>query len=351
MTLITLFSLTLSCFLAGQQPSQSPPVVDRALALNPHAQVSAQSTGGGSALLGSNSGFDDFNRPDGPLGTDWGGGIGSFEVNGNQLANNGAAIGWVGYTAVASNYDLAVIEFDLLRSPTALAYGAAITGSGGGENTYTKIQSNGGGGVYDNIGYYHLNGSNGPAGYGLFTPITPVTGGRVRFYVTNAGDTMNVDIDEDIDGVFEYHYENSGIVTSGLAASLGDGVGVSAYGTLSRVDNFSLNGGAGEPVLAVTALIPNQYITFNIINLSSGSSAALVLSFLGPGPTVTPYGALDVSLPWRRTPLFPENGTGVVNFTSTLPSGASGATLYMQAIEFQKEATTVLTNALVVPIP
>lgn len=346
----SLLSLLSVSALANLQLDQISPAVDRALLLrNQHVQQ--QPISGGSSALGASSGFDDFNRPDGPLGADWGGGVGSFQISGNQLANNGTPIGWVGYNAASSLYDQAVIEFDLMPNPTGLAYGAAITGVGLGENTYTKIQSNSGNGVYDNIGYYHLNGSNGPAGYGLFTPITAVTGGRVRFYVSNGGDTMNVDIDEDTDGVFEYHYENSGLVTSGLAASLGEGVGVSAYGTLSRVDNFSLNGAGAEPVLEVTDIVPNQYITFHIDNLSGGSSAALILSTIGPGPTLTPVGEIEASLPWRRSPQLPENGSGVVNFTSTLPPGFSGATFYMQAVEFKEDATTLLTNALVVPVP
>jgi len=346
---ISLLGLLFTCSPGFQQQAQPSPVVDMALQSGvPSPQAIS---GGGNVALGASSGFDDFNRPDGSLGSDWGGGIGNFSIISNQLANTGAAIGWVGYNAATSAYDFAVIEFDLLPNPGSLAYGAAITGAGGSENTYTKIQSNGGGGVYDNIGFYHLNGVNGPTGYGAFVGITPVTGGRVRVYVSDAGDTMNVDIDEDLDGVFEYHYENPGIVTSGLAANLGDGVGISAYGTISRVDNFSLNGAGAEPILAITSIVPDQYITFNIENLSVGSSSVLVLSSIGPGPTVTPYGDLEVSLPWRRTPLFPADANGVVNFTSTLPPGASGSTFYMQAVEFKDDATTLLTNALVVPLP
>ncbi|PCJ53436.1 MAG: hypothetical protein COA70_09055 [Planctomycetota bacterium] len=344
-----ILTLSIAWIPLDQHQEQPSSVVDRTLQLGT-APLQSTFMGGGTSALGASSGFDDFNRADGPLGADWGGGIGSFVINNNELANIGTAIGWVGYNAATSLYDQAVIEFDLLPNPTALAYGAAITGAGGSDNTYTKIQSNSGNGFYDFIGFYHLNGSNGPIGYGSFVGITPVTGGRVRIYVSNAGDTMNVDIDEDIDGVFEYHYENPGIVTSGLAASLSDGVGISAYGSISRVDNFSLNGAGAEPILAIESIVPDQYITFNIENLSSGSTAVLVLSSVGPGPTVTPYGEIEVSLPWRRTPLFPADANGVVNFTSTLPPGASGATFYMQAVEFKEDASTLLTNALVVPL-
>lgn len=302
---------------------------------------------GASVTTGSTTGFDNFNRPDGPLGTDWSTGAGgAFEIRGEQFANVGSGNGWALYNGATSLYDQAVIEFTLAPNPTSLAYGAAIIGAGGTDNTFTKIQ---GSGSYTNVGFYHGNGSS-MSGYGGYFTITPVTGGRVRVYVTDAGDTMNADIDEDLDGVFEYHYESSGLISSGLAAQLGEGLGLGAYATVSRVDDFSANGAGPEPVLQVTDIIPGQYMTIDISNLNEGSQALLLLSSIGPGPTMTPYGEFAVSLPWRRTPLFPEV-EGVVNFTSTLPPGSIGVTFYMQAAEWLADDTILITNPLVLPVP
>ncbi|MGB0952064.1 MAG: hypothetical protein ACPG31_02455 [Planctomycetota bacterium] len=318
---------------------------DPALELAPPGPGAGGSTSS-SVLTGATSGFDDFNRADGPLGTDWGSGNGGpFEIRGQQFANLGSGNGWALYNGATSLYDQAVIEFTLAPNPPSLAYGAAIFGAGGTDNTFTKIQ---GSGSYTNIGFYHGNGSS-MSGYGGYFTITPVTGGRVRVYVTDAGDTMNCDIDEADDGVFEYHYESSGLISSGLAAQLGEGLGLGAYAGVSRIDDFSANGGGAEPVLQVMDLVPGQFMTIDISNLSEGSQALLLLSSIGPGPTVTPYGEFAVSQPWRRTPLFPEVD-GVVNFTSTLPPGSIGVTFYMQAAEWLVDDTILITNPIALPL-
>ncbi|PCJ53438.1 MAG: hypothetical protein COA70_09065 [Planctomycetota bacterium] len=340
-----LLGLALTTPNFAQQVGPLPPSADPTLNVG---SVGAQPVAGGNLALGGSSGFDNFNRADGPLGADWTPMVNNFEIRNNQFSNVGSVNGWSLYNAATSLYENAVIEFDLTRNPAGLAYGAAITGGGGSDNTFTKIQ---GSANYTNVGFYHGSNAGSIGGYGGFFTITPVTGGRVRVYVTNGGDTMNADIDEDIDGVFEYHYESSGLLSSGLVPLMGDGVGLGSFSDVGPVDNFSANGAGPEPVLQVTEIVPDQFITFDISNMDSGSTAVLVLSSVGPGPTVTPYGEIEVSLPWRRTPLFPADANGVVNFTSTLPPGASGATFYMQAVEFKDDATTSLTNSLVVPLP
>lgn len=181
----------------------------------------AGSAGSGVIAGSGTSGFDDFNRPNGPLGSDWAIGSGSYEIIDNKFGNVGAANGWALYTGATSLYDLAVIEFDLQPNPTTLAYTAAVTGAGGSDMAFTKIQ---------------------------------------------------------------------------------------------------------------------------------GSTTVILLSSLGPGPTITPFGEIEVTQPWRQTPPFLADEDGVVNFTSTLPPGASGQTFYMQAVEFEAGGETELSNALAVQV-
>ncbi len=296
----------------------------------------------------ASSGFDDFNRADGPLGPDWTVGSGNFEIRSQQFANVGASNGWALYTVATSLYQNAVVEFDLLDNPSSLAYGAAVIGAGGSDQTFTKVQ---GSGSYTNVGFYH--GVNGGmfGSYGGFFNITPVVGGRVRVYVSNNGDTMNVDIDEQHDGVFEYHYEASNLIGSGLAALLGDGIGLGVYSTVSRADNFSVNGAGPTPILDLLDIRPAQFMTFDIQSLQPDSDVVVLVSTTGPGPTHTPFGDIEVNFPWLQTPAFPADANGVVNFTTTLPANLSGLTLYAHAVEFKADATTVLTNPLAVPIP
>ena len=267
----------------------------------------------------------------------------------NQFSLVSGNNGWSLYNGATSLYENAAIEFDLFRDPPALAYGAAIFGAGGTDNTFTKVQ---GTFSYTHIGYYHGNHVSSPiGGYGGFVTITPVSGGRVKVYVTNSGDTMNVDIDEDIDGTFEYHYESSGLLNSGLVPLMGEGMGLGSYSSGGPLDNFSANGAGPLPVLEVEVLPAGQFITFEISFMDPDSTASLVLSSVGPGPTITPFGEIEVSLPWRRTPAFPVDAAGKLSFTSTLPPGAAGATLYMQAVEFKDDTTSSLTNPLVFTLP
>ena len=71
------------------------------------------------------------------------------------------------------------------------------------------------------------------------------------------------------------------------------------------------------------------------------------MSSLGPGPTVTPFGSLDVAAPFRLSPRLPETA-GAFNWTSTVPMGASGQTFYMQVVEFEVGGETELSNSIAV---
>ena len=109
--------------------------------------------------------------------------------------------------------------------------------------------------------------------------------------------------------------------------------------------------GGGLPTLSFTEIVPGQYMTINVARLTPGNSTVTVISSLGPGPTATPFGDILVTRPWFQTPRFPADENGVVNFSNTLPSGASGHTLYCQTVEILGDGTAELSNALAVPIP
>ncbi|MHC4822595.1 MAG: hypothetical protein ACYTEP_01090 [Planctomycetota bacterium] len=126
---------------------------------------------------------------------------------------------------------------------------------------------------------------------------------------------------------------------------IGDGSGVRLWeNMLDEVLNR-------VPTLEVTDVIPGQFMTLNAGNIGTDSDVVFLVSSLGAGPTVTPFGEIAVTLPWRQTPAFPADASGEFNFTSTLPPGASGSTFYMQSVVFKADATTELTNPLEVPIP
>jgi len=106
-----------------------------------------------------------------------------------------------------------------------------------------------------------------------------------------------------------------------------------------------------DPAFEVTDFLPGQFMTLSVSLLPFGSNVHFVVSSIGPGPTPTPFGILEVSQPWRRTPPFPADADGTFSFTSTLPAGASGSTFYMQAVVFEAGGEVRFSNPVQQPIP
>lgn len=310
-----------------------PPSMDAALHISPMQQpaglnqVAATPQGGRQFAAGSID-SDDFNRA--TLGSGWTQiGSAAFSISADTLVS-GAGNEWMQRTGLSVDYKDATTEFDLLPGPTGLTYTAAVTGGGATDRLWTKVQSNGGGGVYDFIGFYHLTGSaSGLTTYGGFFAITPVTGGRVRMYITNAGDTMNIDIDEGHDGVFEYHYESSGIIAD-LGAVLGDEVGIAGYN--AQADNWALGDGPSGPTLTVSGTCPGLN-TFAVTGSDPFGPIGIVY---GPAGSLTLAGGvcagmtLDVGVP-TIAGIFAGDINGDLSFSATLPSGACGLTV--QAVD------------------
>ena len=90
-------------------------------------------------------------------------------------------------------------------------------------------------------------------------------------------------------------------------------------------------------------------MNIQVTSLSTNAEIVVVLSSLGPGPTATPFGNIEVTAPFRLSPRFAESG-GSFNWTSTVPMGAAGQTFYMQAIEFEEGGTTDLSNAVAITV-
>lgn len=109
--------------------------------------------------------------------------------------------------------------------------------------------------------------------------------------------------------------------------------------------------GGSLPVLSFAQMIPGEFLTVNVERLTPGNATVTVISVRGPGPTPSPFGDILATRPWFQTPQFPADENGVVNFTSTLPAGASGHTLYCQTLEFIGDGTAELSNPLAVLVP
>ena len=103
-----------------------------------------------------------------------------------------------------------------------------------------------------------------------------------------------------------------------------------------------------HPILAYEDLVAGQLVTFSCGGLPTGSRVIFIFSTNGPGPYNSPYGVLEV-FPDILTPLFYTNN-GRFEFSTVLPLGMSGATLYGQALAFMADSSTDLSNAVAEPV-
>ncbi|MGB0685492.1 MAG: hypothetical protein ACPGQD_04825 [Planctomycetota bacterium] len=287
------------------------------------AFVAAPSGLGGTIAAGSID-SDDFNRAS--LGSGWQQeATGSFLISADTLIS-GQGNDWISRVGTTADYKDQTVEFDLGFNPNGLSYVAAVTGIGA-EQLFTKVQSNAGG-LYDFIGFYQGFNGGGLGTYGGFVGITPVAGGHVRMSISNAGDTMNVDIDEDLDGVYEYHYESSGILASFSGLGTGTGIG----GWAADCDNWELGDGPSGPTLAITGSCPGL-TTIAVTGANAFTGIALAYgaagSFTIPGGSC-PGSVLDISSP-TLAGIFGADASGSLSLSVTLPAGVCG--LVVQAVD------------------
>lgn len=121
----------------------------------------------------------------------------------------------------------------------------------------------------------------------------------------------------------------------------------SGFGSFPNFDYTFRTYSNDKPALAISTPHAGGYMNIQVTSLSAGAEIVLVISTLGPGPTATPFGNIEVSAPFRLSPRFPENG-GSFHWTSTVPMGAAGQTFYVQVVEFEEGGTTDLSNAIAV---
>ena len=67
----------------------------------------------------------------------------------------------------------------------------------------------------------------------------------------------------------------------------------------------------------------------------------------GPGPTNTPYGSVDMSMPIKKLPIMACDPNGAIVHLVSIPPSAGGVMVWTQAAELQASGTVILTNSLV----
>jgi hypothetical protein len=265
--------------------------------------------------------FDDFNRADSDnMGPDWTEVVGDIDILNNEAYEGSGGNSLMVHTSGEDDYDTTMIEFDL--DPNASGdsrYGAAIIGynAGNGEDILVKLQNQTTGAGYSHYAFYHAmsGGFNGWGGF--YTLSTKINGGHIIVYVDNAGDRVNLDIDEyPPDGTVDYHFEAPGLIASGLPPLLGKGTGAAMWSN-GTMDNWSLNGGGAGFTLSISPdpLIGGQAGAFVVTNGAPNTDTYLAYSLAGPGSTYVPF--LQVTLGLAA----PKKGAG-----PTMTDGSGGLT-------------------------
>ncbi len=293
---------------------------------------------------------DDFNRANSTnMGADWTEIIGDYQVLNNECSTTSGGLDYMVHNSATDNYDTSVIEFDL--NPNlggGYAYNAAMIGynSVNGESIFVKVQNQSGLPGYSNFGFYHANNGSGYNGWGGFGTLPyQITGGHVRVSVDGAGDNVNLDIDEDYDGVYEIQLDAPGLIASGLPGLLGTGA---AHGTWSAgtFDNWSFNGGCSGPpgpALSVSGLVAGGVVTISVDHCTPGGLVRHGYSLYGGGPTVTPFGDLLLSPPFTELPAISVGAAGSGQLQAPVPPGTTGISVWLHALDL---ASLTFTNGV-----
>jgi len=320
---------------------EDPYVIDRTLGQIPPTFAGAAGNrvtvpairGGGTNRHGMTSRagtgwWDDFNRPDGSdMGPDWTEIDGDFEIaddRGHTLAN----FSWMRHASASAPYFEQVQGINFSKSDDGLAYVALICGWGT-DSIFIKVQDNDSDGYYDRVFFYHGNsgGSWGQPDF-YFDLATPTASGRMYVYFTNGGDTANLDIDSDLDGVMDEHFESNGILAAGL--DLGTGFGIGGYGN-SCFDNWEIGGQSprlevedafsGKPMsMTVTGAEPNETVYF-LYSLTRGDI------YIPQFDT-----SLQLGLPIHVAATGTADASGACTVTVDVSRNSTGMTAYLQGL-------------------
>ena len=293
---------------------------------------------------------DDFNRSAGTnMGPDWAEIDGDTVIENNQAKGNTPFFtGWMHHTGLSGNYA------DSNQSVEFFANGfggdSVSLMAGLDPNTwdcvFVKVQDNNGDGLFDRLFFYRgVNGGSWGGSSVFFDLATPTDSGTMTLSFQNSGDVAVVDIDNGTSGQTE-SYQGTGILTMPFGPPTGVNLGIGHFGD-PFFDNWSASIGPIGPTYSLANLVAGQTVTATVSNVTPLATVVIGYSLAGPGPTSTPYGLVDMSLPILQLPPIPADASGVATASLTVPGAAAGRTVYTQAVELP---AGVLSNSLAEPI-
>ncbi len=99
------------------------------------------------------------------------------------------------------------------------------------------------------------------------------------------------------------------------------------------------------PRYSVNGLTAGGQATLSLEGCTPGTRVTFAYSLIGPGPTQTPWGMVDLSPPIKQTPPAFAGGNGVATLQAPVPPGISGIPVWTQAAA-RSGGSLVFSNSL-----
>ncbi len=262
--------------------------------------------------------LDNFNRPDGPIGSAWTNQAGVFNVVSNAAQGGSSALAT--YGGVASD----TLEADVEAVSTNLQYTGMVLGYADIDNNYfIKVQNNGGVVQFTHAAFYYGNNGSGNF-FGLDENFTTA---HMAVSVSGTIVTLtfsNIDGGTKTDQVYSYDYGTS---------TGGNAIGICGYENIARLDNFSST--SGPPIQWTYCLQDPAYTPQYQISLDTNNSVRGQAVLAGdpsfPAPIVGEYvaGQLVLSISYLGS-------SGVRYYRVEVPNQLQGNTwaIYNDTAEF-----------------
>lgn len=179
--------------------------------------------------------FDDFNRADGPLGSNWNSVAGNIQISNNSALESVANPGLAVVDGVSVPLLDQVVSVDVFAGASEVNYSALVLGYlSSSQNIFIKVQKQGGSADFNFAAFYTGNNGSSFGSGGFFELDQAFSSGRITAWFSDA-DTVHLGIDSDFSGTFNQVYSSDGV----SALTLGTGVGMGSFNG-GVLDNYEV---------------------------------------------------------------------------------------------------------------
>lgn len=204
---------------------------------------------------------------------------------------------------------IAGTSFGNERSSTGWTLIGSYSGTSAGADLPSYIDMAGNGVVF-----------SGGQTYGLYIDITSYSSGTSINY-TNGGLQGNPSGNDE--------WSNADLM---ITANCGKGQGFTGSTFYPRNWNGCIHYETGGFSLSISSLQSGAMTTVSTAGAVPGTIVIAAYSFAGGGPTATPFGTADLSLPIFDLPPVSADGNGETSEMYMIPPGAAGRLIYAQAV-------------------